>query len=299
MTKLYSTNELAAIIEALIFAAEQPITVGEIIKTITAETYSSLDEHTLLISDEEDTLLEEAGELTGSETAIAVEKPTTASDFHLAQAAIRSKVYEALDLLQKSYNSVDRIIGRGFVLEEVAGGWTFRTHEDYGSFIRRHQQVKPQRLTRAALEALAIIAYQQPITKPQIEAVRGVDSGGVVKSLLERGLIRVVGRREEPGRPLLYGTTAGFLSLFNLKGLSDLPAMSELEELNQSLPEMPLFPEREEISIIDQFPQMVLPKDQDEELLTRVDEAMESLKHQTSATMAVLSPDNFPETDKK
>jgi segregation and condensation protein B len=93
--------------------------------------------------------------------------------------------------------------------------------------------VKPQRLTRAALETLAIIAYRQPVTRPEIEEIRGVDCGAVVKALLERRLVKILGKKEEPGRPILYGTTREFLEFFSLKDLASLPTLREFHELSE------------------------------------------------------------------
>jgi len=121
----------------------------------------------------------------------------------------------------------------GTVLTEVAGGWQLRTDPDSGEFVRRFLRVKPHRLTRAALETLAIIAYRQPVTRPEIEDVRGVDSGAVVKALLERRLIKILGKKDEVGRPILYGTTREFLEFFALKDLSALPTLREFHELSE------------------------------------------------------------------
>jgi len=121
----------------------------------------------------------------------------------------------------------------GIVLTEVAGGWQFRTEPESGEFVRRFLRVKPQRLTRAALETLAIIAYRQPVTRPEIEDVRGVDSGAVVKALLERRLVKILGKKDEVGRPILYGTTREFLEFFALKDLSALPTLREFHELSE------------------------------------------------------------------
>ena len=121
----------------------------------------------------------------------------------------------------------------GMVLTEVAGGWQLRTDAESGEFVRRFLRVKPHRLTRAALETLAIIAYRQPVTRPEIEDVRGVDSGAVVKALLERRLIKILGKKEEVGRPILYGTTREFLEFFALKDLSALPTLREFHELSE------------------------------------------------------------------
>lgn len=120
---------------------------------------------------------------------------------------------------------------RGIQLSEVAGGYLFRTNVRYGSFVRELTQQKPVRLSRAQLEALAILAYRQPITRPEIDEIRGVDSGPVLKMLLERELVRILGKRDEVGRPLIYGTTPEFLEFFGLKSLKDLPNLREFTEL--------------------------------------------------------------------
>lgn len=121
----------------------------------------------------------------------------------------------------------------GVVLVEVAGGWQFRTDPGNAEYVRRFLKVKPQRLTRAALETLAIIAYRQPVTRPEIEDIRGVDSGAVVKALLDRRLVKILGKKEEVGRPILYGTTREFLEFFALKDLAALPTLRDFHELSK------------------------------------------------------------------
>ena len=126
---------------------------------------------------------------------------------------------------------------RGVRLVEVAGGFQLRTAKVNADWVKKFLGGRPARMGRATLETLAIIAYRQPMTKAEIEAIRGVDVDGVVNTLLERGLIRAVARKDVPGRPFLYGTTAEFLQLFNLKDLSHLPTLKEMEEV--TLPEVP------------------------------------------------------------
>jgi segregation and condensation protein B len=118
--------------------------------------------------------------------------------------------------------------GRGVRLMEVAGGYQLRTAPEYAQWVRRLFQQKPWRLTRATLETLAIVAYKQPITRAEIEAIRGVDVDSVLASLLSRKLVRIVGRKEVVGRPLIYGTTRQFLEVFGLRDLGSLPALSEV-----------------------------------------------------------------------
>ena len=120
---------------------------------------------------------------------------------------------------------------RGLVLAEVAGGLVFRTRPEFSPWIRKLVQSRPPRLSNAALECLAIVAYQQPVTRAEVEAVRGVESGAVLRTLLEKRLVRVLGRKDDIGRPLIYGTTREFLRVFGLKNLAELPALDELNAL--------------------------------------------------------------------
>lgn len=122
----------------------------------------------------------------------------------------------------------------GFVLRQVAGGYQFRTQGRFNEWIKRLVKPSVPRLSKAALETLAIIAYNQPIIRSDIEHIRGVDSGGVIRMLMERKLIRVLGRKDIPGRPLIYATTKHFLEVFELKDLKDLPTPKEIEELSKS-----------------------------------------------------------------
>ncbi len=120
---------------------------------------------------------------------------------------------------------------RGIVLEEVAGGYQLRTPREHAYYVRKLLAAKPPRLSRPLLETVAIIAYRQPITRPEIEQLRGVDSGGVLETLLERGFIRIAGRKEAPGRPIVYATTPEFLEVFSLKDLASLPDLEEFRAL--------------------------------------------------------------------
>ena len=119
----------------------------------------------------------------------------------------------------------------GFYLDRVAGGYQFRTPPENTEWIKRLIQPNAPRLSKAALETLAIIAYKQPVIRAAIEHIRGVDSGGVIRMLLERKLLRVLGRKEIPGRPLIYATTKIFLQVFDLKDLRDLPSPKEIEDM--------------------------------------------------------------------
>jgi segregation and condensation protein B len=139
----------------------------------------------------------------------------------------RDDIRTCLNELKTEYNSPER----GIFLAEVAKRFQFRTREENGDFVRRLVKTKSSRFSQSALETLAITAYRQPITRAEIEYLRGVDSGGVIKTLLEKKLIKILGKKDIPGRPLIYGTTRYFLELFSLKDLKSLPTLREIEDL--------------------------------------------------------------------
>lgn len=144
-----------------------------------------------------------------------------------------AKIRAALQELSDEY---DKRKG-GFFLREVAGGFQLRTRPEYKEWISRLIKASPPRLSRSAMETLAIIAWNQPIIRSEIERIRGVDSGGVVRMLIEKNLIRVLGRKEIPGRPMIYATTKQFLEIFDLKDLKDLPTPKEIEEYGDPFPD--------------------------------------------------------------
>jgi len=123
---------------------------------------------------------------------------------------------------------------RGIELVQVAGGYQFRSRSEFADYIRRLKKLKPARFSPSSLETLAIIAYRQPVTRSEVEYFRGVDSGGVLKSLLDKKLIKIIGKKDIPGKPLIYGTTKEFMETFSLKDLASLPTLREIEELADS-----------------------------------------------------------------
>lgn len=142
----------------------------------------------------------------------------------------REEIERALRSLQRELERP----GRGLHLVEVAGGFRLVTRADYAPWVKRLEKVKPApKLSRSALETLAIIAYRQPIVRAEIEKIRGVETSGVLRTLLERRLVRMVGRKDEPGRPIMYGTTKFFLEHFGLRHLSELPPLREFRELGE------------------------------------------------------------------
>lgn len=177
-------SNLASVVEAILFAAERPLSAVEI-----ADIISRADE----------TLLEQA----------CVER---------ALEALRARLQDAAS---------------GFELVEVGIGWEFRTRAELAGYIHVMYRRRPVRLSRAALEVLAIVAYRQPCTRADIDDVRGVDSSGTLRPLLDRGLVRILGKADDVGRPLIYGTGPKFLEFFGLRSLSDLPTLREFTELTE------------------------------------------------------------------
>ncbi len=161
-----------------------------------------------------------------AEEPLAIERLTK-----IIPEAQTAQIRQALEELAVEYEARQG----GFFLNQVAGGYQFRTRPEHMQWITRLLQPKPLHLSKAALETLAIIAYKQPVIRSDIEHIRGVDCGGVLRVLLERKFIRVLGRRELPGRPLIYATTKRFLEVFGLKNLEDLPTPKEIEEFGSAL----------------------------------------------------------------
>ncbi len=145
----------------------------------------------------------------------------------------RVEIRSALTELVADY----RQRGGGIILAEVAGGYQLRTVPEYSDYLRRLNKSRPPKFSQSALETLAIVAYRQPITRAEIEYLRGVDCGGVLKSCLEKRLVRILGKKDVPGRPLIYGTTKEFLELFSLKDLASLPTLKEIQALGDHFAE--------------------------------------------------------------
>jgi len=156
----------------------------------------------------------------------AADKPVTVQRLRqLTRVSDVRRIEAALDALSALYAD------RGIALQQVSGGYQLRTATQYSTWVQQLVAGRPVRLTRAQLETLAIVAYRQPITRPEIDEIRGVDSSNTLRVLAERALVRVLGKKEEVGRPLLYGTTKEFLDFFSLADLRELPTLREYSEL--------------------------------------------------------------------
>ena len=156
-------------------------------------------------------------------------KPIPLETIARAVGAPIGAVEHEIDALQNYYSGVEH----GFTLEEVAGGYCFRSAPEAAEAIRRLMPPKTKRLSRAAAETLAVIAYKQPVQRAEIEAIRGVDALPTLKTLLDAKLVRAVGREDAVGHPTLYGTTQAFLERFGLRDLSELPSLRDLEAIEE------------------------------------------------------------------
>ncbi len=167
------------------------------------------------------------------------EKPLTAREIHTCLPdETPADIRQALKELKREYDEM----GRSFVIKEVAQGFQFRTRAEYAPYIVHMLKTSPTRLSQAALETLAIIAYKQPILRHEVERLRGVDVGGIIRTLMEKNLVNIMGRKDLPGRPLIYGTSKKFLEIFELKDIDSLPKLKEIKDLgtNEQGTKMPL-----------------------------------------------------------
>ena len=200
---------LSAIVESLLIASQQPLGADDLAKFIRAR-----------VAEIEDAKAREAEE--GKEVVAMTE------DYRALASVTSEMVMEAIEDLNRSYDET----GRSFKIMERSTGWKIFTKLEYGEFIRQmFPGRKPERLSGPAMETLAIIAYRQPVTKAAIEAVRGVACDGMIQKLLDRDLIRIGGRADLPGRPLLYETTDLFFEHFGIRSIDDLPNSTELRKV--------------------------------------------------------------------
>lgn len=207
--------QLSVIVEALLIASHNPLSSEEIARLVRSR-----------VAEAEDIRLRDAEEGQDAQTL---------PEWLSALAAVQAEqVIQAVAELNQAYQDN----GRSFTILERPKGWKLYTRTEYGDFVRQlFPGRKPERLSGPAMETLAIIAYRQPITKAAIEAVRGVSCDGMIQKLLDRDLIRIGGRAELPGRPLLYDTTEVFFEHFGIRSIDDLPNASELRKIQLPDPE--------------------------------------------------------------
>jgi len=228
----------------------------------------------------------------------AAEKPLDLPALRDATQLEEQVLQEALEALRQKHAPG----AGGTVLVDLGGRWQLRTDPQLGAYVRRMLQVKPMRLTRAALETLAIVAYRQPITRPEMEDLRGVDCGAVTRALLDRKLIRILGKKDGPGRPLLFGTTKEFLELFNLRDLTQLPTLREFQELSEDsrkiVEEEAPAPPIAGLTDLAQDPQaaekLAQHTAESDAALSQLEDAMDVAEEQSKAAAQVLAPPPDP-----
>jgi segregation and condensation protein B len=284
----FTEEELASVTQGPVGEAELDEVEAAEIDERTAEPESSFDK---LVQKGKRLPLDRVKTVLESVLFVA-DRPLSLEELYEATGFSREMLEQGLNQVAAAYDEGTR----GIVLHEVAGGYQLRTDPASAEYVRRFLQVRPQRLTRAAVETLAIIAYRQPVTRPELEDIRGVDCGAVVKALLDRKLIKILGKREEVGRPILYGTTREFLEYFALKDLSALPTLREFQELTQEHQEIV---EREAPAPKGTIEALADPEFQkrvdeaarkSEDALAELESAMQTADATTKATAQVLDP---------
>jgi segregation and condensation protein B len=265
-----SNVSLKAKIEAVIYASEDPVTLAQLVGLLGHEAQAELDcdadTQQALSLNETEALLETAAEADPSllpdtppepsaadADAAPPTEPTAARAEKARAALLRTHFRAVLDVLIAEYASSDR----GLEIREVAGGFRFATKPEYHDAVRGFvRSLKPPfKLTLQALETLAVVAYKQPVTAPEISEIRGVDSSGVLGSLISRKLITTAGRKHVIGRPILYKTTREFLLRFGLKDIAELPSIEEFETMAGQMAEQEDIPMSGEASNTSETPE--------------------------------------------
>ena len=295
---------LKAKIEAVIYASEEPVTLAQLAGLLGLEAQGELDhlaakQANLHLAENEPEPEPEAAELAvvpdapaeGEVAAAEIEPGETAADRKAAkerERKVREFLRETVDALIKDFVTSDR----GIEVREVAGGYRMATKPEYHDAVRGFvKSLKPPlKLSLQALETLAVVAYKQPVTAPEISEIRGVDSGGVLGSLIARKLIQTSGRKQVVGRPLLYRTTKDFLMRFGLKDINELPSIEEFEKMAGELADIE--PVQEEI-------QMSNEQESTEERITHenLEEEAHASEPQADGDSEALNPDDSNRPD--
>lgn len=206
---------------------------------------------------------------------LAAEKPLTVQQLDNIFSGDEDRPTK--DEIRKALHELDdEYIDRGFELKQVASGFRIQVKQDFGEWVGRLWEEKPARYTRALLETISLIAYRQPITRGEIEEVRGVSvSSNIIRTLQEREWIKVLGHKDVPGKPALYGTSREFLDYFNLKSLDDLPTLAEIKDLDKAYPELALVDHHADVPDSDTDVELEAPEEVEGDAITEssVDEA--------------------------
>lgn len=234
--------KLKNVVEAILMASDRVLTQAQIEKMLAekktvskkdtvkdSEAMAANDDANVSESDSNETpendeqAVEEVGEIVSEEPEVQ------------ESANLKTSIKEVIESLQQDY------AGRAMELKEVASGFRFQVRQEYSEHVGKLWEERPSKYSRALLETLVLIAYRQPITRGEIEAIRGVSvSSHIVKTLVEREWVRVIGHRDVPGKPAIFGSTKEFLDYFNLKSLDELPSLAEIKDLDKIAPELAL-----------------------------------------------------------
>lgn len=241
------TPSLKAIVESILFASPKPLTSADLLEVIQkvnavqfpVETHASAPSPSvedLCGSSLKAVDAELVASYENNETQEVLSVQDQLSQFAQSQEGVLSRL-DIQKVLQEIEFETQNNANLGFELVCVASAYQFRTKSEFAPYIRVMRQAPPSKLSQASLETLSMIAYRQPITRAEVDQLRGVDSGGVIKNLLERELIRIVGKKDEAGKPILYGTSDLFLEVFSLKSLKDLPTLKDLSQIEEEMRE--------------------------------------------------------------
>ena len=244
---------LKNVVEAILVAADRILNVNQIEKMLTERDSAKTDikeTERASANDESEVNANDSNNQTSAseQQSNDAETETTESDEAEVDAveldsedsseetmSLKRSIKEAIESLQNDYS------GRAMELKEVASGFRFQVRQDYADYVAKLWEERPAKYSRALLETLVLIAYRQPITRGEIEAIRGVSvSSHIVKTLIEREWIRVIGHRDVPGKPAIYGSTKEFLDYFNLTSLDELPSLAEIKDFDKIVPELAL-----------------------------------------------------------
>jgi len=228
--------KLKNVIEAILIASDRILSLSQLEKMLTEQTPATKkadDKAQRHAANDDapaaDVESAEAEKSDDSHSSSESEQQTPES------ANLKHSIKEVIEMLQSDY------AGRAMELKEVASGYRFQVRQGYADYVGKLWEEKPAKYSRALLETLVLIAYRQPITRGEIEAIRGVSvSSHIVKTLVERDWVRVIGHRDVPGKPSIYGTTKEFLDYFNLTSLDELPSLADVKDLDKVVPELAL-----------------------------------------------------------
>jgi len=238
--------KLKNVVEAILVASDRILSLSQLEKMLTekktAAIKTEIENHAAndAMNDEKTAPVVEVSSENNEEAA-----ETTEDNESTEVTSLKKSIKEVLEMLQNDY------AGRAMELKEVASGYRFQVRQDYAEHVGKLWEEKPSKYSRALLETLVLIAYRQPITRGEIEAIRGVSvSSHIIKTLTERDWVRVIGHRDVPGKPAIYGSTREFLDYFNLKSLDELPSLADIKDLDKIEPELALNEKAEELEAV-------------------------------------------------